>query len=166
MTAGALSQVGAGLWSGDLLGLDLPENPADPTYDGNSDPTSVTGSFISLSHAVTKTNALTCLDCHSSSGVMDFRALSYAPAKVQRLTTLFSQPQFFSAVQQTAGLRLRWSAVPGKRYQLHTTDNMATGTWTPLGTINTAVAPWQEFVVPANQLQSASHLFFRVNEQP
>ena len=76
-----LSAVGANFWSGDLVGLDLPNNPMDPTYSPNSPPTQPTGSFVSISHAIDR-RGLTCLDCHSESGVMDYTALGYTPDQV------------------------------------------------------------------------------------
>jgi hypothetical protein len=106
MTAAALSNVGSNLWSGDLLGLDLPDNPTDPTYDGAADPTRVTGSFISLSHAVSKTNALGCTDCHSDYSVLDFRALGYLPERAARLAGLFARLQILAAVPDSTGLKL------------------------------------------------------------
>jgi hypothetical protein len=167
MSAAALSGVGTNLWSGDLLGLDLPDNPADPTYDGPNDPTKVTGSFISLSHAVSKTNALRCADCHNIASVLEFNALSYTAEQSARLATLLTRVQFLSATRATDGaLKLRWVAVPGKRYQLVSTDNVASGSWEPKGEVQTASSQVQESTVTATELQNASRVFFRIQELP
>jgi len=48
----------------------------------------VTGSFVTVSHAVKKNGALTCTDCHTQNGRLDFAALGYSPAEAQHLATL------------------------------------------------------------------------------
>jgi hypothetical protein len=124
----------------------------------------VTGSFISLSHAVTKTNALTCVDCHSANSVLDFQALSYAPEKAQRLASLLTKVQFFASARDAAGLKLRWSALAGKKYQLQVSASLEAQSWTPMGPIITPAGPWHEQVVPDSELAKGSPLFFRVRE--
>ena len=86
--------IGAGqqMWSGSATGLDLPDNPADPTYIQDMDPTTVTGSFISLNHAIKKDGALNCMDCHTHNSVLDFRALHYTEERANQLKSLFGTP--------------------------------------------------------------------------
>lgn len=162
-----MSGVGAQLWSGDLLGLDLPENPADPTFDGTGDPTKVTGSFISLSHAVTRTNALGCADCHGSPSVLDFTALSYTPEEALRLSSLLTQVRFISADRAPdGGLKLRWVATPGRRYQVLSTSRLDSPAWAAQGQAVTAASQVQEMTIPAAAMQNTTPVFFRVQEQP
>jgi hypothetical protein len=159
-----LSSVGSNLWSGQVFGLDLPNNPADPTFDPAADPTQVTGSFISLNHAVVRTGALTCVDCHSPNSVLDFRALSYPPEQAQRLKGLFDKIQFLNNRLITKDMRLRWSATPGRKYQLQTATDLVSANWTPIGPSNSATTVWQEYLVPEAVLTNSAQLFFRVKE--
>lgn len=160
-----LAGLGASLWSGDLLGLDLPNNPMDPTYVPNGDPTQPTGSFISLSHAIQRNGALKCMDCHSATqNVMDYRALSYSPAEAERLRTLLDKVQFIAQYREPDGLHLRWSCIPGRTYQLEATPDLATGPWTPVTAPARTIARWREYVVPAAELASQPRRFFRVVE--
>ncbi len=157
-----LSAVGAGFWSGDVLGLDLPNNPMDPTYDPTKPPTEVTGSFISLSHAIKRRGALRCNDCHAPEGVMDFRALSYTPAEVTRLQTILSDGLQFSCVLTESGVRLRWVAKPGQSYQLESVGELPAGTWTAFGQPVVGTDGWAEVTVPTAQVTAESGRFFRV----
>jgi octaheme c-type cytochrome (tetrathionate reductase family) len=164
MPAEQLAAIGANFWSGALLGLDLPNNPADPNYVPNGDPTQPTGSFISLSHAIKRTTALRCNDCHAASSVLDFHALGYDPAQATRLQTILSQVQFLTPLQTTAGLRLRWSAVAGRSYQLQATDDLLHGTWwAPTAPVSGAGQMCDQ-MVPAGLLQTNRRLFFRVTD--
>ncbi|MBN1475544.1 hypothetical protein JXA47_02205 [Candidatus Sumerlaeota bacterium] len=79
MTREELIALGQMTWSGQPTGLDLPDNPFDPTYVADMDPTTAVGSFIQLSHAISRDNALRCVHCHSPEGVMDFNTLLYSP---------------------------------------------------------------------------------------
>jgi len=159
-----LAAIGSGLWSGDLLGLDLPNNPADPTFVPNGDPTQPTGSFISLSHGVTRNFALKCNDCHSPSGVLDFAALSYTPRQAEHLQTLLRKVQFVVQQKTPEGLKLRWTAIPGRTYQVVATDDLNTRTWWPVTATIRGVSQWYERVVPASLLSTNRQIFFRVNE--
>ncbi len=168
-TTSALNDMGAGMWSGDILGLDLPNNPADPTYNPAADPTQVTGSFISLSHAVKRKGALTCQDCHSANSVLDFKALSYTPARIERLRTLFDRLQVLETGRTAqGGLRVRWSAKPKRAYQLLTTTDLQTGNWTPVGArvgdTVTGTSLWYESLVPSADMAGNRHMFFKVLE--
>lgn len=84
-------QIGMGqqMWSGEIASLDLPNNPFDPGYIDDMDPTTATGSFIKISHAIRKDTALNCSDCHTARGRLDFRQLGYDEERAQRLETLF-----------------------------------------------------------------------------
>jgi octaheme c-type cytochrome (tetrathionate reductase family) len=154
--------IGSNFWSGDLLGLDLPNNPADPTYDPTAGPTEVTGSFISLNHAVKRWGALRCQECHATNSVLDFRALSYTPTQSERLKTLLSTLQFISNRRVAGGLELRWSCQPGHSYQLLAAPDVANGPWTPVGQPIYALARWHEHLVPEAQLNQGQHVFYRV----
>lgn len=85
----ALIQMGSMMWSGQIASLDLPNNPYDPTYVNDQDPTTVTGSYITVSHAIKRVGALTCTDCHAPQGRLDFKSLGYTPDEIQHLTTMF-----------------------------------------------------------------------------
>ncbi|MBI5384575.1 MAG: tetrathionate reductase family octaheme c-type cytochrome [Verrucomicrobia bacterium] len=162
----ALNDIGSNFWSGDLLGLDLPNNPTDPTFDPNNDPTHVTGSFISLSHGIKRNEALRCLDCHSRASVLDFRALSYSPARATQLQTLFEKVQFITLRHGPDGLLLRWSAKPSRAYQLMSTTDLKSGVWTPVGERLSGVEHFYEHVVPPADLATGRQLFYRVVELP
>ncbi len=41
-------------------------------------------SYISVNHGVKKVG-LSCSDCHSTNGVMDFKALGYTPQQIKAL---------------------------------------------------------------------------------
>ncbi len=158
-----LAAMGANFWSGDLLGLDLPNNPMDPTYNPNGDPTQPTGSFISLSHAINR-RGLKCLDCHSTQSVLDFRALSYPPERAEHLQTLLSKVQFLISRPTAQGLYLRWSALPGRTYQIQATDNLAGGAWRAITPPKYGVSRWYEHTVPQSLISTNQQLFFRVVE--
>jgi len=87
MSREELIGMGSGMWSGELVGLDLPDNPYAPNYVEDEDPTTVTGSFITVSHAVKREGALTCANCHSKDGRLDFLALGYSEERAQVLTS-------------------------------------------------------------------------------
>jgi hypothetical protein len=91
MTELELMNMGKQMWSGEYVGLDLPDNPFAPGYINDQDTTTATGSFITLSHAVTKEGALFCLDCHRTGGRMNYELLGYSPAKQEELTTLLGE---------------------------------------------------------------------------
>ncbi|MEI2723124.1 MAG: cytochrome c3 family protein [Verrucomicrobiota bacterium] len=158
-----LSAVGANFWSGDVLGLDLPNNPYDPTYDPTAPPTEVTGSFISLSHAIKRDGALTCNDCHATAGVMDFKALSYSPTEAAHLQTVLQAVQSFTYEQTASGLKLSWATIPGRTYELLSTTNLNTGSWLTLTNLP-ATACSMEMVVPQSQISTEPRRFFRVKE--
>jgi hypothetical protein len=42
--------------------------------------------YFGSNHLVTRSRALTCLECHGRSGVLDFRGLGYTEAEIVRLT--------------------------------------------------------------------------------
>jgi len=88
MSRDELIQMGVQFWSGKVVGLDLPDNPYESSYVADQDPTTVTGSFITVSHAVTRRNALSCGDCHTPNGRLDFAALGYSADRVPILTHL------------------------------------------------------------------------------
>ncbi|MEW6238388.1 MAG: hypothetical protein AB1656_23640 [Candidatus Omnitrophota bacterium] len=88
-TTEELIAIGAQMWSGSAAGLDLPDNPNDPMFINDMDPTTATGSFISLNHAIKKKGALSCADCHSRQSVLNFKALQYSNEKANTLMTLF-----------------------------------------------------------------------------
>lgn len=161
MPAAALSQVGATLWSGDVLGLDLPNNPMDPTFDPTAPPTQVTGSFISLSHAIKRNGALRCQDCHAPGGVMDFKALSFPPERVAYLQNVLRTMHLAAPSGGNAGLKLRLPAVPGHTYQILSTTNLHTGPWTPLAPATNASGQWLEHEVPPAQLTNDPMRFYR-----
>lgn len=159
-----LSGVGSNFWSGDVLGLDLPNNPMDPLFNPLAPPTEPTGSFISLSHAIKKTGALSCNDCHSPAGVLNFTALNYPPAEAVRLQTLLQSVQAFTQVQTAAGLKLRWASIPGRDYELQTTTDLQNGDWVTLGTSCRATNRWMETLVAPGSITSEPRRFFRVKE--
>ncbi len=158
-----LSAVGSNFWSGDVLGLDLPNNPYDPTYNPLAPPTEVTGSFISLSHAIKRDGALTCNDCHSTTGVMDFNALSYSPEQSVYLQTVLQAVQSFTCEQTASGLELSWATIPGRTYELLSTTNVSAGPWLTLTNLP-ATDRSLELVIPPDQLTTEPRRFFRVKE--
>jgi hypothetical protein len=91
MSREELIGMGSAMWSGQLVGLDLPQNPYAPNYIDDEDPTTVTGSFITASHAIKKKGALSCDDCHTENGRLDFAALGYSEERQIRLKSV--QPQ-------------------------------------------------------------------------
>jgi octaheme c-type cytochrome (tetrathionate reductase family) len=160
MSDNMLDSIGANFWSGDVLGLDMPNNPMDPTFDG-SDPTRPTGSFISLSHAIKRNGALACGDCHSPASVLDFAALGYTP---ERAAVLQSVINFNLGIEAgAAGVRLNWMGLPGFRYQLQSNTTLND----PDGWVNvpgaeftpaiTATLGWTNAAPPAT-----GTLFYRV----
>lgn len=82
MTQNELMSMGSQMWSGEVAGLDLPNNPYDPTYIDDPDPTTVTGSFIAVNHAIKRDGALSCQDCHTPDGRLDFALLGYNEVEV------------------------------------------------------------------------------------
>lgn len=88
MTKQQLIGMGSQMWSGSIAGLDLPDNPFAPGYIPDMDPTTSTGSYITVSHAVKLEGALNCKDCHTENGRLDFAALGYSPEKQEKLITL------------------------------------------------------------------------------
>jgi hypothetical protein len=162
MPAEQLAAVGSNFWSGDLLGMDLPNNPMDPTFHPSGDPTQPTGSFVSLSHAVKRHGALKCKDCHSPSSVLDYNALSYTPAQAEHLKTLLDKVQFFTCQNTPAGLLLRWTAIPGRTYQILATDNLNGGVWTPITPPRYGVSRWYEHTVPSSMVDTSRQLFFKI----
>jgi hypothetical protein len=159
-----LRTVGANFWSGSVLGLDMPNNPADPTFNPLNPPTEVTGSFITLSHAVKKTGALNCNDCHTPTSVLDFQVLGYLPSDATRLQTLLQAVQSFTSTPTPAGLKLNWATIPGRTYQLQTSTNLSTAAWTPFGANLTATNRAMERLVAPNQISTEPRRFFRVME--
>ncbi len=164
MSSGQLSVVGANFWSGEVLGLDMPNNPADPTYDPAAPPTQATGSFISLSHAVKLQGALTCADCHSTASVLNFKALNYSPAQTAYLETLLNNVQLLTSQMTASGLKLNWATIPGRNYQVQTCTNLQGGLWEAVTTNVPASTLQMETVVPPNQLGAEPQRFFRVME--
>ena len=160
MPASTLSQIGATLWSGNVLGLDLPNNPMDPTFDPAAPPTQVTGSFISLSHAIKRNGALKCQDCHSPIGVMDFKALGFPPERVTYLQNVI-RTMYIAAPAQGSGAKLRVPSVPGQSYQILTTTNLNAGSWTPLMIITNTTGTWLEIDIPPAQLNNDRMRFYR-----
>jgi hypothetical protein len=162
MTPSQLSAIGSNFWSGDVLGLDLPNNPYDPTYNPLAPPTEVTGSFISLSHAIKRNGALRCGDCHSASGVMDFKALSYPTDQAAFLQTVLQAVPEFSGQATGAGLKLQWYSIPGQPYQVLGTTNLASGVWQPVGAALIATNQTMEVVIPSASMATQHQMFFRV----
>ena len=106
-----LIAMGSTYWSDLPTGMDLPNNPRDPLFDPSASPTNVTGSYISLSHAIRPgSQALHCTDCHSANSVLNFKALGYDSARATQLMGLFASLQFISSSRSTNGLLLRWSS--------------------------------------------------------
>ncbi|HEY9171982.1 MAG TPA: cytochrome c3 family protein, partial [Verrucomicrobiae bacterium] len=162
--AAALAAAGANFWSGDFFGLDLPNNPMDPLFDPMAPPTEPTGSFISLSHAIKRNGALNCADCHSPSGVMDFKALSYPPEQIAYLQGLLQAVQSFTFELTVEGLKLRWASVPGRTYELVTTTDLNSGSWEKVGNPFVATGLSVETVVPQAQLRAEARRFFRIRQ--
>ncbi len=159
-----LASAGANLWSGDVLGLDLPNNPMDPTFDPTAPPTEPTGSFISLSHAVKRVGALSCANCHSPAGVMDFKALSYPPEQIAYLQTMLQAVQSFTYEPTDGALKLRWAAIPGRTYEVQATTDLQTGNWEKVGESHFAIGRLMETVVSYGQIANEPRRFFRVRE--
>jgi len=89
MTRDQMIGMGSQMWSGQVAGLDLPNNPYAPGYLDDQDPTTVTGSFITVSHAVKLDGALSCNDCHTTDGRVDFEALGYPEEQARQLSQPF-----------------------------------------------------------------------------
>jgi len=164
MTSSALSTIGSNFWSGDFFGLDLPNNPMDPLFDPAAPPTEATGSFISLSHAIKGEGALTCNDCHSPSGVMNFTALSYSPAEREHLQSLLQFVQSFTSEPTEAGLNLKWAAIPGRSYQVESTTDLEKGPWAPVSSSMMATTRAMELLIPSGSLGTEPCRFFRIKE--
>jgi octaheme c-type cytochrome (tetrathionate reductase family) len=159
-----LSAIGSNLWSGDVLGLDLPNNPMDPTYDPTAPPTEVTGSFISLNHSIKRDGALKCEDCHAPSGVMDFNALSYSAEQADHLQMLMQKVEVLKPEPGVEGLLLRWACVPGRSYQLESTPDILNVPWTAEGPVMSSAGPWMESVIPQGELGATPQKFYRFVE--
>lgn len=86
MSRDQLIGMGSQMWSGEFAGLDLPNNPYDPEYIDDMDPTTATGSFITVSHAIKLEGALNCADCHTENGRLDFALLGYSEAEQTKLS--------------------------------------------------------------------------------
>lgn len=164
MPASALAAAGANFWSGDVLGLDLPNNPMDPLFDPQAPPTEPTGSFISLSHAIKRDGALSCADCHAPAGVMDFKALSYPPGQIAYLQGLLQAVQSFTYEQTVQGLKLRWATIPGHTYEVQTTTDLQSGQWEKVGNAQVAAGKTMEAMVAQGQLTTEPQRFFRIRE--
>lgn len=162
MTPAQLSAVGANFWSSAVLGLDMPNNPMDPTFNPVAPPTEVTGSFISLSHAIKRNGALNCADCHSAASVLDYTALGYAPSQTAFLQTVLQSVPSFRGQASAGGLKLQWYSVPGQAYQVLGTTNLASGTWLPIGTAVAATNQLTERLIPSTQMATQHQMFFRV----
>jgi hypothetical protein len=160
-----LIAMGSKMWSGTAVGVDLPNNPNDPLFVPNAGPTNVTGSFISLSHAIRPgKEALHCTDCHSATSVLNFRALGYEGARANRLMGLFATMQFISSSRTSAGgLLLRWSNVPNRTHQLQSASDLSAGKWTPVGSPIVTTNAWCQYEVSAT---TAKQVFFRVQLLP
>jgi octaheme c-type cytochrome (tetrathionate reductase family) len=165
MTPAQLSAVGSNFWSGDLLGLDLPNNPMDPNFIPNGDPTRVTGSFISLSHAIQR-HGLKCLDCHSTTSVLDFPSLGYTPVQSDRIKTMLTTCQIVGMNMTAAGLHLKWTGLPQNSYQLVYATRLDSGDWKPVGAPTTSYLRVHEYTVPQTLLQTNQMLFFKIVEAP
>ncbi|HLP77396.1 MAG TPA: tetrathionate reductase family octaheme c-type cytochrome [Candidatus Paceibacterota bacterium] len=162
MTPEQLSGVGANFWSGDVLGLDMPNNPMDPLFNPLAPPTEATGSFISLSHAIKRNGALNCNDCHSPNSVLDFKALSYTSDRAAFLKSVLQNVPSFSIQPDGSGIKLRWYSVPGQTYELQGTTNLVEGIWFPIGSAIRATNSSMESVVSPAQFPAEGHMFFRV----
>ena len=123
----------------------------------------MTGSFISLSHAIKREGALTCNDCHSMTGVMDFNALSYSPEQSAYLQTVLQAVQSFGCEQTVSGLKLSWAAIPGRTYELLGTTNVSAGVWLTVTNLP-ATSRSMEMVVPQSQITTDPQRYFRVRE--
>lgn len=162
LPAETAAMIGAGFWSGDVLGMDLPNNMMDPTFDPQAPPTQVTGSFISLSHAIKRNGALSCTDCHAPGGVMDYKALSYTPERAAHLASLYSGVDHFQSVMRQEGLLLRWDAVPGRAYELQTSTDLGLGLWSTVGSVMQSTNATIEAVIDRSQLGTDAQRFYRV----
>lgn len=161
MFAGQLQAVGANLWSGQPTGLDMPNNPMSPTYVAGGDPTQVTGSYISINHAIKSgAQSLHCADCHSPASVLDFNALGYPAARAAYLEGLV---RIVTCEKGVTGLRLRWTSEPGLTYRIWTCTDLQTRNWTALSPTCTATNTLTEVEVPASAAQAN---FFRVEMLP
>ena len=78
MSREELVTMGSQMWSGQVAGMDLPNNPYAPGFLPDEDPTTATGSYITVSHAIKLEGALSCTDCHTKNGRLDFAALGYS----------------------------------------------------------------------------------------
>lgn len=161
MPADQLAAIGANFWSGDLLGSRPSQQPDGSNHVLNGNPMQPTGSFVSLSHAIKRNGALKRNDCHSPAGVLDYRVLGYTPEQATYWQTLLSKVQFISTQKTPAGLALRWSAIPGRTYQMLATDNLSGGTWWPLTPPARGISQWYDTVVPSSVLNTEPQIFFR-----
>ncbi len=162
MPLSAVAGIGSNFWSGEVLGLDLPNNPMDPLFDPSAPPTQPVGSFISLSHAIKREGALGCGDCHSPTGVMDFRALSYSASQIAFLQTVLQNVPSFTVQPVAQGLKLNWYSIPGQTYQVQGTTNLTQGSWLPVGSTLIATNQWSQTVLPVGQVSTQRQMFFRV----
>lgn len=122
-----------------------------------------TGSFISLSHAIKRNGALTCNECHSAAGVMDFKALSCYPVQQESHAKPSSTQCSRSRPRQPARVKLQWATIPGRTYQLLSTTNLHSGAWLTVTNLP-ATNRLMETVIPTGQITTESQRYFRVKE--
>ena len=67
---------------------ELEETAGIPPVMGAFDHYAEHTALFSMSHSITKTDALRCADCHSANGVLDFDVLGYSPERAKELMTL------------------------------------------------------------------------------
>lgn len=67
---------------------ELEETAGIPPVMGEFDHFAEHTALFSMSHSITKTDALRCADCHGADSVLDFDVLGYSPERAEQLMTL------------------------------------------------------------------------------
>ncbi len=83
-TAATLGLAGYAAMYSEELAAQTGIPPVPGAFDHYNDCSAV----FSISHSITKENALQCADCHSTNSVLDFAALQYTPERANQLQTM------------------------------------------------------------------------------
>ena len=107
-----------------------------------------------------KEQALTCNDCHTPNGRLDFAALGYPPERALTLQTMAGFNVKLS--QKPAGWELIWIGTPGHSYQVqHASDPASAWMDAQGGKLNAGTSP-AEMTWTDSSATGASARYYRV----
>ncbi len=111
-----------------------------------------------------KEQALTCADCHTPRGRLDFLALGYPEERARELQTMLGFEVAFSVEPQAGGVKLTWTGREGYRYQVQTADSLEEGAvWTNVpGGIRVPTQPVEELSWTDDLAGAPAVRFYRV----